>query len=271
MSQITFAYKAGCPMIQEVSLSVAAGEFIAIAGRNGSGKTTLTKLMMSLIKPSHGQLTFNGTDTRKYSPADMARHIGYVFQNPDRQIFRDTVAAEVAYGPEQLGFDQERTAAAVQQALAMTGLTGLAEMYPRVLSKGQKQKVAIASALAMQPKMLILDEPTSGQDAKERDHLLKLLVELNKQGIAIVLVTHDMEILARYVSRVVVMSRGVKVFDGTVSQLFAGNEEVNSWGLVAPVAVKISREMGMLGVDSSLLVEELASNLSKMARREQHE
>lgn len=261
---VNFNYSPGKPILKNVSLKVKDGEFVAVVGRNGSGKTTLTKLAMSLLKPAEGQVMFNGINTKKHTVADMARHIGYVFQNPDRQIFRDTVAQEVAYGPEQLGFAADRKAQAVEQALALTGLAGLAEAYPRTLSKGEKQRVAIASALAMQPQMLILDEPTSGQDARERERLLQLLVNLNNQGMTIILITHDMDILARYVPRVIVMAEGVKAFDGKVSELFTGGQIIDGWGLVEPAAVKISREMLKYGVPATMRIEELCKCLDEV-------
>lgn len=261
-AEVSFNYSPGRPILKNVSLKVQKGEFVAIVGRNGSGKTTLTKLAMSLLKPAEGQIIFNGVNTKKHTVADIARHIGYVFQNPDRQIFRDTVAQEVAYGPEQLGFTAVQKAQAVELALAHTGLTGLAEAYPRALSKGQKQRVAIASALAMQPEMLILDEPTSGQDAREREKLLNLLVDLNAQGMTIILITHDMDILVRYVPRVIVMAEGSKVFDGQVSELFAGGRLIDGWGLVEPVPVRISREMAKYNVPPTLQIEELCQCLA---------
>lgn len=229
-----------------VDFAITAGEFVAVAGRNGSGKTTLTRLAMALIKPTGGDIYFQGENTAAMTPADMSRSIGYVFQNPDRQIFKDTVAKEVAYGPEQLGFLPQAVSDAVQQALRMTGLTEMAGDFPRTLSRGQKQKVAIASAIAMRPQMMIMDEPTSGQDPWEVEGLMGLLSELNKQGITIILVTHDMEIIARYATRAVVLEQGRKVFDGTPAELFSGSQPIEDWGLVPPAAVALSQALGSL-------------------------
>lgn len=222
------------------------------------------------MKPQDGTIKFNGDDTKKLTTADMARHAGYVFQNPDRQMFRDTVAQEVAYGPEQLGFSTERIKQAVADALEVTGLTDLAAAYPLSLSKGQKQRVAIASALSMEPRLLILDEPTSGQDAQERESLMQLLAKLNDTGITILLVTHDMEILARYGRRVIVMAAGEKVFDGSVTDLFSGKYDVKAWGLTEPVAARISREMTELGINQTITVGELTDNIYKIIRGERY-
>lgn len=267
-ANVSFCYKREQYAVREVSLQVAAGEFVAVVGRNGSGKTTLTRLVMALLKPVAGRILLDGRDMTGCSTAAIARQVGYVFQNPDRQIFRDTVAEEAAYGPEQLGLSADDTAAAVAEALAATGLTELAGAYPRALSKGQKQRLAVASALALRPRMLILDEPTSGQDAREKLAIMDLLAGLNAKGVAVVLVTHDMELVARYASRAVVMAEGRKVFDGGVRQLFAGGE-LAAWGLREPAAAGISRRLAELGVSPAVMPEELIREIG-MAGRESY-
>ncbi len=156
LKNVYFSYKAQSHVIHDVSLTVSPGDFLAIVGRNGSGKTTLTRLMMTLKKPIKGDLFYQGNSLQNSSPAKMAHHIGYVFQNPDRQIFHDTVAEEVAYGPKQIGCTPEQIQVFVHEALEVTGLSHLAETYPLSLSKGQKQRLTIASALSMKPKILIL-------------------------------------------------------------------------------------------------------------------
>lgn len=259
IEKLSYCYKTGQHAVKDVSLAVKDGEFVAIAGRNGSGKTTLTRLIMALLKPVGGRILLDGEEA-KLKTADLARQIGYVFQNPDRQIFRDTVAREIAYGPEQLGFSPEEVAQATAKAMAATGLTALAEYYPRTLSKGQKQRVAIASALSMAPRMLILDEPTSGQDASEKRQLMELLSQLNAQGMSILLVTHDMELLLRYTRRVIVMADGSKVFDGSPAALFTGSHSIGEWGLREPAAVKITRGLMAQGVSAAALPEALNCN-----------
>jgi energy-coupling factor transport system ATP-binding protein len=257
VKNVSFCYKSGQYAVNNVSFTVTDGEFIAMAGRNGSGKTTVTRLIMSLLKPLEGRILLDGSDTAKVKTAVLARQIGYVFQNPDRQIFRDTVAQEIAYGPEQLGFSPTEVEVAVDAAMAVTGLTEQAQAYPRTLSKGQKQRVAIASALAMQPRMLILDEPTSGQDAKEKLRLLELLTRLNTQGMSIILVTHDMELLSRFTRRVIVMADGGKVFDGSPASLFAGGCDIREWGLREPSAIRVLRGLRKRGVPAAALPKQL--------------
>lgn len=267
LDKVSYSYKTGLNAVDGVSFRVATGEFVAVAGRNGSGKTTMTRLIMAILKPSAGRILLDGEDATARSTAEMARHVGYVFQNPDRQIFRDTVAEEVAYGPEQMGFSAARTTQAVDAALAATGLAELAGAYPRTLSRGQKQRLAIASALAIEPRFLILDEPTSGQDGRGKTQLMELLAGLNARGMGIVLVTHDMELLARYAQRAVVMLAGRKVFDGGVRELFSGDADLAGWGLREPATARVARGLRGLGVPPAVLPEELCAAFEAAGRR----
>jgi energy-coupling factor transport system ATP-binding protein len=268
IKNIIYTYSSGKRALDNVDFTVATGEFVALAGRNGSGKTTLTRLAMALLKSTGGSIHFQGKNTADMTPADMARSIGYVFQNPDRQIFRDTVVKEVAYGPEQLSFTPDDINESVAWALKMTGLTDVAGSFPRTLSRGQKQKVAIASAIAMKPQVLILDEPTSGQDPWEAQSLMELLTDLNKQGITIILVTHDMELIAQYAARVVVLEQGHKVFDGTPVELFNGSRDIGAWGLMPPAALALSQQL--TGVDAQSATELVGLLGSAIKRRREN-
>ena len=272
IQQVSFAYPGHAPALKELSLTVAAGDFIGLAGRNGSGKTTLTRIMVGLAKPVSGQVLLDGRNTLQCGPAVMARAIGYVFQNPDRQIFRDTVAQEVAFGPEQMDWSDNERTQAVADALRMTGLESVAAAYPRGLTRSFRQRIAIASALALKPRLLILDEPTSGQDAEEKSQLMKLLDELNQQGIGIILVTHDMELLLAHTRRAVVLHQGEKVFDGLTEELFAATTatKVSEWGLrvpdVAAVAAKLKKPLGAVRT-----VEQLADRIEGQLRGDEGE
>lgn len=270
LKNVCFSYKSHSPVIKNISFAINHGEFLAVIGRNGSGKTTLTRLLMALKKPSAGEILLDGQSTAKYNPADMARTIGYVFQNPDHQIFRDTVAAEVSYGPEQLGFSPQRITELVSHSLEVTGLTKLAGVYPPSLSRSQKQLLAIASALAIKPRLLILDEPTSGQDCRTRAKLMQLLTILNKQGLAILLVTHDMELLAAYVKRVIVMDHGNKVFDGSVTELFANPQDFKNWGLSRPSIINISYALTDYGIFPTPSISEISTKLIQIIGRTAH-
>lgn len=270
IENVSYCYKTCQYAVRDVSLKVADGEFVAVAGRNGSGKTTLTRLVMGLLKPAAGRILLDGRDTAGCTTAAIARQVGYVFQNPDRQIFRDTVAEEVAYGPEQIGFTAEAARVAVAAALEATDLADFTAAYPRTLSKGQRQRLAIASALALSPRLLILDEPTSGQDAREKAALMTLLARLNVAGTAIMLVTHDMELLARYARRAVVMAAGRVVFDGGVRELFAGGADVGGWGLRAPTAARVASGLRTFGIPTEAILPKELNNAICAARRKMH-
>ena len=261
--EVSFSYPGQSPALNQVSVSIAPGEFIGLAGRNGSGKTTLTRLMVGLTQPAAGQVMLDGKPAQDCGPAVMARSVGYVFQNPDRQIFRDTVATEVAYGPEQMDWNEAERQAAVADALSMTGLTELADAYPRGLARSFRQKVAIASALALRPRLLILDEPTSGQDEEEKQQLMHLLGDLNRKGLGVILVTHDMELLLEHTRRTIVLHHGEKVFDGPTVELFADPaRDVGAWGLRVPDAAAVAAKLTKIKV-SVRSMEELAVGIQK--------
>ena len=175
----------------------------------------------------------------------------------------------MAYGPQQLGFSAAETSEAVAKALQAVSLTDQAQADPRLLPKGLKQRVAIASALAMKPRLLILDEPTSGQDAWERRQLMSLLQDLHRQGMAILMITHDMELLAAHFKRVAVLGGGRKVFDGTVADLFSGAHDLQQWGLAEPSLLQLSRLLKQPGVsDAEVFCQQLLPLLKGGLRHE---
>lgn len=244
--EMNFAYTRGQPVIHDMECSIADGEFIALLGHNGSGKTTLSRLFMALCHPRSGQVLVDGEDIVNYEPADLADKIGYVFQNPDLQILEDTVFDEVAYGPRVKKLTEETINRQVNEALEAMGLTDLKEEYPRLLSFGQKRRLGVAAALALNPRTLILDEITNGQDALEKERMMSYLQAINQQrGITIVLISHDMDIVRRYAQRALVLHHGTKVFDGTPTELFAGNYPVERWGLRRPTVASLAAAMGV--------------------------
>jgi len=240
MKNVNFDYGNGVPILKEVNLTIGEGEFIGLGGRNGCGKTTVTRLLMGLEKPVQGDILKDGKSIIKQDASIRSRFIGYVFQRPERQMFRPTVAQEIAYGPQQLGMTKKETGEAVAEAMEAAGLQKLAYAYPPNLNRGEKQRVAIASALAMHTQYLILDEPTSGQDSTEKEKLMMLLTKLNDAGLTILLITHDMDILAQYCKRVIVMGHQTKYFDGTPQKLFTECDELMDLGLTRPQSVTLS-------------------------------
>ncbi len=243
MEHVDFAYEVRQPILRDVSLTIAPGEFVAFAGRNGSGKTTVTRLLMGLEQPRKGRILYDGKDVTADSAGERSRYIGYVFQQPERQMFRPTVSEEVAFGPRLQGLSEQEVQARVEEALEATRLTAQRDTYPLQLSRGEKQRVAIASALAMRTRFLILDEPTSGQDGGDRDTLLALLTRLKASGIGVLFVTHDMEIIAGHCDRVIVLAEASIVFDGTPERLFTQEETPEEWGLARPASVRIGLQL----------------------------
>ena len=244
LEHVSFRYNKNLPeVLTDVTMAFQPGEFVGITGRNGSGKTTITRLLTGLEKPTHGDVMYDGTDVTKEDASERSRFIGYVFQQPDRQMFMPTVREEVAFGPRQRGIKGTELDSLVNDAMEAVDITDIATAYPRTLSRGEQQRVAIASALAMKTRFLILDEPTSGQDGKEKRRLTRLMTKLRDAGICIILVTHDMDIVARDCSRVIVIADHHVAFDGTPPELFGDDKPLHEWGLAYPAAVLLGRKL----------------------------
>ncbi len=197
-------YPSGIEAISGIDITINAQEFVAIIGQNGSGKTTFAKHLNGLLKPTAGKVFIKGMDTAKKRVSELARHVGYVFQNPDHQICCDTVETEVAFGPRNLHLEKEDIERRVQGALQAVDLLEYRTVNPKQLSKGQRQRVAFASILAMEPSVLIIDEPTTGQDYRDGIAMLDLVKRLNQEGHTVLFITHDMQLVAKYAKRVVV-------------------------------------------------------------------
>lgn len=253
VENLRFGYVPSVDILKDVNFAIHSGEFIAIGGKNGCGKTTVTRLLMGLEKPTEGRMYYNGADITTMPPSKRGQFIGYVFQQPDRQMFRSTVAEEVAFGPESLGQSKEVVRRIVQEVLGKVGISHLYDAYPPTLRRGEKQRVAIASALAMESRILILDEPTSGQDGKETKELLALLRQLNAEGLTILLITHDMEIMAAECTRAIIMGSRTVAFDGTPEELFKKTaNELHDLGLTRPPSVELSLAVPGLGYCKSM-------------------
>lgn len=262
---VNFAYTRGQSVIKDIDCKINDGEFVALLGHNGSGKTTLSRLFMALCHPRSGEILVDGEDIVNYEPADLADKIGYVFQNPDLQILEDTVFDEVAYGPRAKKLTEETIKRQVNEALEAMGLTELQKEYPRLLSFGQKRRLGVAAALALNPRTLILDEITNGQDALEKEGMMSYLQAINEdRGITIMLISHDMDIVRRYAKRVIVLHYGKKVFDGTPRELFDGSQPVERWGLRRPTVASLA---SMVGIDAATPAEFCAKVTSKEVAR----
>jgi energy-coupling factor transporter ATP-binding protein EcfA2 len=254
VEQLSFAYPYGPRVLDDVTLELAVGEFVAIIGQNGSGKTTLAKHLVGLLAPSAGKILIDGRDRATLRPAETAHEVGYVFQNPDHQIFAATVADEVAFGPRNFGLDDAEIARRSEEVLRAVNLTGERNRDPFLLSKGERQRLAVASVLALRPRMLILDEPTTGLDYREQRRMMALVGDLNRAGIAIVMITHTPWLVAEYARRVVLMRKGRVLFDGGVREFFERDELLANSSFRPPEATILGRRFGF----TALGPEELA-------------
>ena len=229
--------------LSNVNLSIHKGEFVAIIGQNGSGKTTLIKHFNGLLKPTKGKVIVEGRDTAQLPTSELARSVGYVFQNPDHQIFADTVKEEVDFGPKNLGFTEEHIEKARKLVLSEMELEGLEEEMPFQLSRGQRQRLAVASVLAMEPAILIIDEPTTGQDWKESIALMRLVKRLNDEGHTCIVTTHNMNLVSLFAKRVIVMWRSEVYLDSTTQEVFSQVDKILKAGIKPPEVYTLARKM----------------------------
>lgn len=221
LQTVSLIYPGNVPAVHEISLSIQEGEFIALLGQNGSGKTTLAKMISGLLTPSSGQVFLRGQEVHRLPLHALAQEVSYVFQNPDHQLFADTVEDEVAFGPRNLGLDSLEVEARVQEALDAVGLSMLRKQDPFLLGRGERQRLAVASLLALRPRLLILDEPTTGLDYLEQQRMMQLLRRLHNEGRTIIIITHVPWVAAEYAERALLMTQGHLVWDGSLRGLCA--------------------------------------------------
>ena len=240
-------------VLDGVDLSIEAGSFVAVLGHNGSGKSTLAKHMNAILLPSGGAVYVDGIDTRDEARLlEIRRTVGMVFQNPDNQIVANVVEEDVAFAPENLGVPPEEIRQRVDDALKAVGMYEFREHAPHLLSGGQKQRVAIAGVIAMQPRCIVLDEPTAMLDPIGRADVLRTVKELNRsRGVTVVLITHHMDEAAQ-ADRLVVMSRGRIIADGPPKQVFQDVEGLEAVGLTVPETTRLMWELRKEGLDVPL-------------------
>jgi len=243
--------------LQNVDLSIREGEFVALLGQNGSGKTTLAKHFNGLLKPTTGRLLLKGRPTQQYSHLDIARLVGYVFQNPDHQIFSKTVYEEVGFGLRMLGESHKTIQDRVSEVLEVVGLQGYEHKIPFALTKGERQRLAVASVLAVRPQVVVLDEPTTGLDVRQQRDLMEMLKRLNQTGHTVIIITHSMDVAAEYANRVVVLKEGVILRDGPTRDVFSQEELLAEASLRPPPLVQLSNWLGTRAVTVKQMVEEL--------------
>lgn len=256
LEKVTFAYRPEVVALKEVTLSIQPGETVAIIGENGAGKSTLAKHLNGLLQPAEGRVMVGGWDTRDYSPAQLAARVSFAFQNPDDQLFKRSVYAEVAFGPQNLGFSEEEVETAVSGALEMSGLTAAAGMHPHDLHNSQRRWVALAAALAMRAPIVIIDEPTISQDANGVRKLADVISQLRSDGRTVIGISHHIDFCAQNFSRIVVMAQGRILADGAPQEVF-GKAALLTEAHVEPpqinrLAAKLKMPTGILSHESFL-------------------
>ena len=259
--------------LKDVNLEIKDGEFVGLIGHTGSGKSTLIQHLNGLLKATSGAIYYNGKNIygEGYDFRALRSRVGLVFQYPEHQLFEIDVFSDVCFGPKNQGLSKEEVEARAREALSMTGLDeSFYKRSPFELSGGQKRRVAIAGVLAMNPEVLILDEPTAGLDPKGRDEILDQIERLHKErNMTIILVSHSMEDIARYVDRILVMNHGEKVFDDTPKEVFKHYKELEAMGLAAPkitYIVHTLREHGVPIDDNITTIEEARDGILKLLR-----
>jgi len=248
---LTSGYPGAPDVLFGVSLTIRAGECVALLGQNGSGKTTFAKHAVGLVRPRKGGLLVKGRPVREYGLAGLSRIAGYVFQNPDHQIFSETVLEEVAFGLRNLGLPPGETADRVRESLEVVDLAGREAEDPFSLTKGERQRLAVASLLAYRPEAIFLDEPTTGLDATEAERMMAFIKGLNRGGLTVVLITHAMWAAAEYAERTVVMSHGRVVLDGPTREVFAREDVLAPLTLAPPPAAALANRLGFPAVSAS--------------------
>ena len=259
----------GAPVeaVRDANLRVRRGEVVGIIGQNGAGKTTFVKLFNGLLRPTRGSVLIDHNEAKEMTVAQLSRNVGYVFQNPDNMIFLDSVREEMRFGPRNLGMPPDETEKQVERVLVEFGLEGYGDESPYILSQALKRRLTVASVLSMKPKILVLDEPTIGQDRLMANKLMRYIIDLNlKEGLTVVLITHDMRIVAEFCPRAVVMANGDIVYDGETRELFTKDDVLGRAFLEPPQVTELSLRLSQHFTRPVLSVEELVSEAREIRK-----
>lgn len=262
VNNLVHTYSDNHNAINNISLKIRKGEFVALIGKNGAGKTTFSKHLIGLLRPTIGEVKINGRDIAGMPVAEISREVGYVFQNPDHQIFAPTVKEEIEYGLRSFGLSEEDRDARVNQALEFVGLDGNGHRHPFTLGKGERQKLAVATILAMEPGIIVIDEPTTGQDWNGTTQMMEMISRLNKKGHTVIIITHNMRIACEYTERIIAFSDGKVVLDGNPEEVFDDMEMVQDCNLSAPQSVVLSKALSQYGLpESCVTVNEVVKQI----------
>ncbi len=267
VKNLDFTYPDGTKALENINVLIEIGEFIALIGQNGSGKTTLSKLLNGLYKPSSGDVIVDELNSKTTPIVQMVRRVGYVFQNPDHQLFNNNCWDEIAYGPRNIELPEDEVKIRVEEATQVVGLPKIYfEEHPFFLSKGLRQRVAIASILALRPQVIIVDEPTTGQDARQSFEIMDFLKDLNENhGHTIIIITHDMPIVAQYARRVILMSEGKILADDETARVFSQPETLAKAFLEPPEITQLAQSVQELGFSpGTLTVDEMLKEFEQL-------
>ncbi len=267
VKDVNHTYPNGFHALRGVSVTIDQGEFVAIIGQNGSGKTTLVKHLNSLLRATTGTVCVKGLDVSRRKVSEMAQTVGYCFQNPDHQIFCESVYKEVAFGPQNLHLSQTEINQRVEEALCAVGLLHLKDRMPRELSKGQRQRLAVAAVLSMRPEVLIIDEPTTGQDYRDGIEMLNLVQRLHQSGHTVLIITHDMLLVARYARRVIVLRDGQILLDGTAREVFGQSDLLRTTFLAPPPITSLAQALPEFFQGTVLSVDEMVEQTLALLRK----
>jgi energy-coupling factor transport system ATP-binding protein len=248
-----FNYANGKPILKNVDLEIRRGEFIALMGHNGAGKTTLAKHLNGLLKPTSGKVVVEGLDTRQVSIARLSSKVGYVFQNPDHQIFSKNVAEELAFGPRNLKWDEERIEEAVQKSLKDIGMEGRGEDEPFFMGLAERKLIAIASILIMEPDVLVLDEPATGADFGVALRIMRYISGLHQKGLTVVIITHDVSLAANYASRLLILNKGQIALDGSAEEVFAQKDMLRACHISQPQVADLAEGLQDRGIPKNVI------------------
>jgi energy-coupling factor transport system ATP-binding protein len=250
---IHFSYPNKVQALKGVTLTIKEGEFVAIMGQNGAGKSTLVKHFNGLLKPTLGTVRVNGVETTKTSVAALARNVGFVFQNPDHQLFSETVEDEIAFALKNFGLETDVIEKRITWALNLLALTQYRKTSPFLLSGGERKRVALASVLAWDPETLILDEPTIGQDHEQKEKLRQFIIQMQTQKKTVVIVTHDVEFVAESNPRVVLMKEGKIVADGIGKDILTDPALLELSSIVLPQIAQVFMKLSPLGLPKDVI------------------
>jgi energy-coupling factor transport system ATP-binding protein len=250
---VHYSYPNKVEALKGVSLTIKDGEFLAIMGQNGAGKSTFVKHFNGLLKPSIGNVKVNNVETTKTSVATLSRNVGFVFQNPDHQLFSETVEDEVAFALKNFGFEKEVIEKRIDWALNLLSLTQYRKTSPFLLSGGERKRVALASVLAWDPETLVLDEPTIGQDHEQKEKLRQFILQMQTQGKTVVAVTHDVEFVAECNPRVVLMKEGKIVADGVANFILTDPVLLEQASIVLPQIAQVFTKLSALGLPKNII------------------